>query len=232
MCLTFNVHFNFEATYIYTVFQYQACVYQTQGQYDRSHVLLTEMLQTEVARAILSAECISAVETFQVIMKEKHKYVAHDVRLSVSLTRHAASTSPVESMNSNIKGTMGCSSNTNTSTSLLKMVRGSNVHITMFDNEAQRALQATSLASKLKIKDTLLKECLHICNQNLDKRKYYSCVQCSEDDWMVWNFYFDPSNIKDNIADMVPKFLNVFHVCLKRSLSIPFFRCDCLFNDR
>jgi hypothetical protein len=58
----------------------------------------------------------------------------------------------------------------------------------MFDNEAQRALQMTSLASKLKIKDTILKECLHICNQNFDKRNYYSCVQCSEDDWMVWNY--------------------------------------------
>jgi hypothetical protein len=78
--------------------------------------------------------------------------------------------------------------NTNTSTSLLKMVRGSNRRITMFDNDAQRALQTTSLASKLKIKDTILKECLHICNQNFDKRKYYCCVQCSEDDWMVWNF--------------------------------------------
>jgi len=28
------------ATYIYTIFQYQACVYQTQGQYKRSNVLL------------------------------------------------------------------------------------------------------------------------------------------------------------------------------------------------
>jgi len=188
------------------------------------------MLQTEVACAILSVECISDVEYFQVIMKEKQKYVAHHVRLSVSLTRHAASTSPVEMMNSNIKGTMGCSSNTSTSTRLLKMAK-SNRRITMFDNEAQRALQATSLASKLKIKDTILKECLHICNQNFEKRKYYSCVQCSEDNWMVWNFYNDPSNIKDNIADMVSKFLNVFHVRLKRSLGIPFFRCDCLFYD-
>jgi len=66
---------------------------------------------------------------------------------------------------------MGCSSNLNTSTSLLKMARGTNRHITMFDNEAQRALQTTSLASKLEIKDTILRECLHICNQNFDKRK-------------------------------------------------------------
>ncbi len=51
-----------KATYIYKVFQYQACEYQTKAQYDRSHVLLTEMLQTEQAREILDAECILAVE--------------------------------------------------------------------------------------------------------------------------------------------------------------------------
>ena len=167
------------------------------------------MLQTEVACAILSVECISAIEKFQVVMKGKQQYIAHHIRLGVSLIHHAASTSPVESMNSNIKGTMGCSSNTNTSTSLLKMAKGSNRRITIFDNGAQQELQTTSLASKL-----------------------IKCVQCSEDDWMVWNFYYDRSNIKDNIADMVPKFLNVFHVCLKRLLGIPFFRCDCLFYDR
>ena len=190
------------------------------------------MLLTDVARAILSVECISAVEKFQVVMKEKQQYIAHHVRLQVSLTRHAASTSPVESMNSHIKGNMGCSSNTNTSTSLLKMARGSNRRINMFDNEAQRALQTTSLASKLKIKDTILKECLHICNQNFDKRNYNCCVQCLEDDWMVWNFHYDLSKINNNIEGMVPKFLNVFHVRLKRFLGIPFLRCDCLFYER
>jgi len=132
------------------------------------------MLQTEAACIILSVECISAVENFQVVLKEKQQYVAHQVRLGNSLTHHAASTLPVfESMNSNIKGTMGFSSNMNTSTSLLKMAKGSNRCITMFDNEAQRSLQTTSLASKLRIKDTILKECLHICNQNFDKKKYY-----------------------------------------------------------
>jgi hypothetical protein len=82
------------------------------------------MLQTDVARAILSVECISAVENFQVVMKEKQQYIALHVRLQVSLTRHAASTSPVELMNSHIKGTMGCSSNMYTSTSLLKWQEG------------------------------------------------------------------------------------------------------------
>ena len=168
---------------------------------------------------------------FQVVMKEKEQYVAHHVRIRLSLTRHAASTSPVESMNSNIKSTMGCSSNLNTSNSLIKMARGTNRRITMFDNDAQRALQTTSLSSKLEIKDTILKECLHICNQNFDKRKYYCCVQCSDDDWMVWNFYYDSTTLDDDISGMAPKFLNVFHVRVKRFLSTPFLRCDCLFFE-
>jgi hypothetical protein len=84
----------------------------------------------------------------------------------------------------------------------------------------------------LEIKDTILKECLHVCNQNFDKRKYYCCVQCSDDDWMVWNFYYDSSKIDDDISGMAPKFLNVFHVRLKRFLSTPFLRCDCLFFER
>jgi regulator of replication initiation timing len=157
------------------------------------------------------------------VLKEKEQYVAHHVRIRLSLTRHAASTSPVESMNSNIKSTMGCSSNLNTSNSLLKMARG--------DNEAQRALQTTSLSSKLEIKDTILKECLHICNQNFVKRKYYCCVQCSDDDWMVWNFYYDATTLGNDISGMAPKFLNVFHVCVKSFLSTPFLRCDCLFFE-
>ncbi len=64
----------FKATYIYSVFQYQACVYRTQDKYDKSHIILTEMLQTEDARAILSGECISAIEKFQVIMNSPVRF--------------------------------------------------------------------------------------------------------------------------------------------------------------
>jgi hypothetical protein len=41
------------------------------------------MLQIEAARAILSVECISAVENFQVVMKEKQHYLAHHVKIGV-----------------------------------------------------------------------------------------------------------------------------------------------------
>jgi hypothetical protein len=83
------------------------------------------MLQSEQARKTLSAECILAVEKFQVTMKDKEQYIAYHVRKDVSLSCYVASTSPVESTNSHIKGTMGCSSNQNTSNSLLRMARES-----------------------------------------------------------------------------------------------------------
>jgi len=159
-------------------------------------------------------------------------YIAHHVRLWFSLTRHAASTSPVEAMNSNIKGIIGCSSNMNTSTSLLRMAKGSNRRINMFENDAHRSLQTTSLCSKLDIKDTILKNGLHICNQNFDMRNYFCCVQFCEDSWMTWNFYINRSKIRDDIEEMVPKFLNVYHVCLKRLRGVPFLECSCQFYER
>jgi hypothetical protein len=212
-----------KATYIYKVFQYQACVYRTQAQYHRSHVLLTEMLP---------ADCILAVEKFQVTMKDKEQYIVYQVRKDVSLSRNVASTSPVESMNSHIKGTMGCSSNQNTSNSLLRMARGSDQRISMYDTVSRRELQFTSLSSKLKIKDDLICECLHICNQNFDKCKHYHCVQVSKDNWMVWIFYQNKSTMDENFVGRVPKFLNVYNLCLKQFLQVPFLRCDCLLYDR
>jgi hypothetical protein len=97
-------------------------------------------------------------------MKDKEQYIAYHVRKDVSLSRNAASTSPDKSMNSHIKNTMGCSSNQNTSNSLLRMTRGSDQRISMYDTKSHRELQFTSLSSKLKIKDDQIHECLHICN--------------------------------------------------------------------
>jgi hypothetical protein len=166
------------------------------------------MLQSEQARETLSAECILAVEKFQVTMKDKEQYIAYHVMKDVSLSSNVASTSPVKSMNSHIKGTIGCSSNQNTSNSLLRMARGSDQRISMYDTNSHRELQFTSLLSKLKIKDDLIRECLHICNQNFDKHNCYHCVQVSK----VWDFYQNKSTMDENIVGMVPKFLNVYRL--------------------
>jgi hypothetical protein len=126
----------------------------------------------------------SAVEQFQVTMKDKEQYIAIHIPNKISLSRNAASTSLVESMNSHIKVTMGCSSNMITSNSLLKMARGSDQRISMFDKDSHRELQFTSLSSTLKIKDKLIHECLHICNQNFDKQNFF--IVCNVPKTVGW----------------------------------------------
>jgi hypothetical protein len=61
------------------------------------------------------------------------------------------------------------------------------------------------------------------------------CAQCLEDDWTVWNFnrkkYHD-SKSSDNNFISVPKFKNVYHICVKRFMNMPFLQCDCCFYER
>jgi hypothetical protein len=183
----------------------------------------------------LTRECISAIEKFQVTMQDKESYIAFYERCQIPLSFDAMTTSPCEAMNSHIKEKMGCSSNTNISKSLMFMAKGSIHRIEEFEKNAHRELQNSSLCSKLVIKDDVTRECLYLCNQNFDRRHDYMCVQCLEDDWMVWNFNrkksYD-SKSSDHNSLIVPKFKNVYHVCVKRFMNMPFLQCDCHFYER
>ncbi len=102
------------ANYLYAIFQHQVCVYPTKEQYDRSQELLFKMLDWEVCTKTLSPECINAIQQFQINIKEKVCYLAFYVRLKISMSFDAMTTSPVESMNSSLKRGMGINKNSNT----------------------------------------------------------------------------------------------------------------------
>ncbi len=57
------------ASYLYTILQYQTCIYRTKDQYDRSHEILFEMLKSKWRKDSLSDECIHMIEKFQTSMK-------------------------------------------------------------------------------------------------------------------------------------------------------------------
>jgi hypothetical protein len=99
------------ASYLYTIFQYQACVYRTKDQYDRSHEILSELLKSKWCKDSLSDKCIHVIDKFQTSMKEKENYLAFYVRLKISMSFDARTTLPVESMNSVLKNGMGINSN-------------------------------------------------------------------------------------------------------------------------
>jgi hypothetical protein len=103
-----------KAIYIYGIFQHQACLYQTKAQYDRSNMILTEMLSSPLCQDFLSKDCIKAIEKLQCSMIDKETYLAFYVRKTISISFDAMTMSPVESMNSSIKNGMGVNSNSNT----------------------------------------------------------------------------------------------------------------------
>ena len=105
------IQFCLLAKYIYGVFQSQTCVYSSKEQYDRSHQILTEMMLSPMCKNVLSNECRKAIEKFQMVIKEKERYLAFYVRVKIPLSFNAMTTSPVESMNSTIKRNMGVNHN-------------------------------------------------------------------------------------------------------------------------
>ncbi len=89
-------------------------MYQTKAQYDRSNMILSEMLSSPLCQIVLSNDFIKAIENFQCSMTKKEQYLAFYVRKNVSMSFDAMTTSPVESMNSSIKNGMGATLNSNT----------------------------------------------------------------------------------------------------------------------
>ncbi len=71
----------------------------------------------------------------------------------------------------------------------MKLAKGRKLHITNFELEANRKLQTSSLSSKLSVQDDIVRRMLYVCNQNVDRRKFFKCVACLEDMWKVWNFH-------------------------------------------
>ncbi len=80
---------------------------------------------------------------------------------------------------------------------------------------AKRELQLTVLSSKLPMKHIYHWKYVYLLNQVFDGRKSQHCVMHGHGQWLVWNFTYDPPNLKDddfNIALLFPVFANVYHV--------------------
>jgi hypothetical protein len=65
------------------------------------------MLNSKRCKDSFSDECIKMIEKFQTSMKEKENYLAFHIRLKISMSFDAMTTSPVKSMNSSLKNGMG-----------------------------------------------------------------------------------------------------------------------------
>ena len=79
--------------------------------------------------------------------------------------------------------------------------------------------------------DDIVSECLYIYNQNFDRRVHFNCVDVSDGDWMLWNFYEKECDYTD-ISNQVPKYHDVHHVWVRSFSEQQFLKCDCLLFER
>jgi hypothetical protein len=92
-----------QVNWLYRLFMDQACVFENQYQYAKSNAVVTDVITRLLQDGSINQKTKDAIETFQSKMSGKERYLAFWVRKSFCMTYDAMTTSPVESINRNIK---------------------------------------------------------------------------------------------------------------------------------
>lgn len=104
------------------------------------------------------------------------------------------------------------------------------------EQNAKREMQRTVTHSKLNIKKTVGRKCLYLLHKLYDNRNKLHFVQNSNESWLLWDFdclqapKFEDDHLK--LANSFPIYCNVYQVCVHRSSTQIFLKCDCLLYDR
>ena len=184
--------------WLYKLFMHQACVYENKKQYDKSNGVLTGVIRDAFNNGVIDQSLKNAIEKFQVKLNNKQRYIAYYIRKNIHNSYDAMTTSPVESMNSQIKHRIKASSLNNTSRSLMMITEGTDDRIAAIDKTAQRELQLTIINSKLPIKNLFHRKCVFLLHHQFDGRKKQRCVMHSDSSWIVWNFEYQPPYFTDS----------------------------------
>ncbi len=101
---TLVIHIS-QVNWLDRLFMDQACMFENQYQYAKSNAVLTDVITRLLQDGSINQKTKDAIETFQSKMSGKERYLAFWVRKSVCMTYDAMTTSPVKSINRNIKHT-------------------------------------------------------------------------------------------------------------------------------
>ena len=214
---------------------HQECVFENKEQYNKSNAVLTGVIRDAFNNGVIDEFLKNAIEKFQVKLNNKQRYIAYYIRKNIPNSYDAMTTSPVESMNSQIKHRIKASSLNNTSRSLMMITEGTDDRIAAIDKTAERELQLTIINSKLPIKNLFHRKCVFWLHHQFDVQKKQCCVMQSNSSWIVWDFeyqhpYFE--NDEFNLASIFPIFANVYKVYVTKKGCQSFLKCDCLLYER
>jgi hypothetical protein len=99
---TLVIHIS-QVNWLYRLFMDQACVFENQYQYTKSNTVITDVITRLLQDGLINQKTKDVIETFQSKMSGKERYLAFWIRKSVCMTYDAMTTTPVESMNRNMK---------------------------------------------------------------------------------------------------------------------------------
>ena len=159
-----------EGNFVYASFVRQCSVYTSKEQYDRSHVILSEILEEQATINAIGTKAVEAIKSLQEKIKGKEQYLAYYIRKGIYMCLDAMTTSPVESMNEVIKhGTNAVDSNMNLSRSLTTIAGSVDDRYQAFYEQSCRDLGRTNRASQAPIADDMNKKCQYMLDYNFDR---------------------------------------------------------------
>ncbi len=91
-------------------------------------------------------------------------------------------------------------------------------------------LQLMVISSKLSFKDMFTRKCIYMLNNLFDAWKKQCCVLIANQEWIVWNFEYEPpffEGDKFKLSDAFPVFANVYQVRVTTKGNQNFLKCNC-----
>jgi hypothetical protein len=95
---------------------------------------------------------------------------------------------------------------------------------------ARRELQLTVIPSKLSFKDMFTQKCIYMLHDLFDAQKNQCCVLFANQEWIVWDFQYEPPIFEGDefqLSDAFPVFANVYQVRVTMKGNQSFLKCNC-----
>ena len=159
---------------MYSLIMRQCTEVETKAEWDQSWKELNKFLSLKETTDVLSSRCIEKVREMSLKLQSKESRLANYHRVFITNCMDAATTSPVESMNSTLKsGDEGVNSNMNLSNTLRSAISSTSKRIERRNNEAHRDLSLSSYSSRAPTKDQINKKGQGLLDASYDSRSRF-----------------------------------------------------------
>ena len=168
----FICRFSTIGDFVYAFFIKQSFEYVTKSQYNRSHEILTEILNEDDTVKAIGKECVNAALELQQVLKGKERYLARYFQIGVHMSMDSMTTSPVESMNNLVKhGPKSINSNMNLSRSVKTATSAIDDRFDDHHNQLVREMGIINRASQAPTKRDIERKAQYMIDINFDRER-------------------------------------------------------------